>query len=68
MANFVEQMVARRKALGISQKDLAEISGVSLRTINAFENGSANPTLDIVEALLAPMGLTLSMTERVKND
>lgn len=68
MTNFVEQMVARRKDLGISQKDLAEISGVSLRTINAFENGSANPTLDIVEALLAPMGLTLTIAERVKND
>ena len=68
MNEFIKKIITRRKSLGISQKDLSEISGVSLRTINAFENGSANPTIDVLAAMLEPMGLTLTITERVKND
>ncbi|MDD5675067.1 MAG: helix-turn-helix domain-containing protein [Chitinivibrionales bacterium] len=58
----------RRKFLKISQGDLAEISGVSLRTIKAIEEGDANPTLRNVSRVLEPLGLALVTAERVQNE
>lgn len=59
---------SRRKLLKITLSDLAEISGVSLRTIKAIETGNANPTLDILARVLEPLGLKLVTTERVQNE
>ena len=36
----------RRNLLNITQKDLAEISGVTLRKLSDIENGIANPSLN----------------------
>jgi y4mF family transcriptional regulator len=58
----------RRRLLQITQGDLAELSGVSLRTIKAIEKGSANPKLDLLLRILEPLGLTLEITERVHNE
>lgn len=68
MKTLGKMIAERRKRLGVSQQDLAEISGVSLRTINAIENGSCNPSLDKLEKVIEPLGYVLSLTERVKND
>lgn len=54
--------------MGLSQRDLAELSGVSLRTINAMEGGKANPSLDVLCKILEPLGLKLTLSERVVND
>lgn len=40
-----EVIKARRKVLGISQQDLAEMSGISLPTVKDIERGLANPSL-----------------------
>jgi putative transcriptional regulator len=58
----------RRRLLKITQADLAELSGVSLRTIKAIEHGSANPKLDLLLRILEPVGLTLGIMERVNNE
>ena len=63
--NIGECIYKRRKRLNISQVDLAEMSGVSLRTINAIERGEANPTVDVLSKVLAPLGLVISLQERV---
>jgi transcriptional regulator with XRE-family HTH domain len=55
-----KQIQKRRKILQINQADLAEISGVSLRTIKAIEAGDANPTVDILARVLKPLGLTVA--------
>lgn len=66
MEDIVKQIQERRESLKISQQDLAEMSGVSLRTINAFESHKANPSLEILLKILAPLGLKLSLSERVQ--
>lgn len=66
MEEIIQQIQARRESLKISQQDLAEMSGVSLRTINAFESRKANPSLEILLKMLAPLGLKLTLSERVK--
>ncbi|WP_026998159.1 helix-turn-helix domain-containing protein [Flectobacillus major] len=50
---------SRRKVLKVRQNDLAEISGVALRTIVAIERGEGNPSLDTLLKLAEVLGLVL---------
>lgn len=65
MSNLGKQIVNRRKQLNISQADLADMSGVSLRTLSAIENGDANPSIDVLSKVLEPLGLVITLQERV---
>lgn len=51
----------RRSILGITQKDLAGISGVGLRTIKIIETGDGNPSLDTLVKVLGVLGLELDI-------
>lgn len=51
----------RRKFLKITQKDLAEIAGLSLRNFVDIENGKANPTLDALQKILDALGLQITV-------
>lgn len=53
-------IVARRKSLDISQKELAELSGVSLHALSNLESGKGNPTLQILLAVADTLGVTIS--------
>lgn len=68
MNSFADNIIKRRRELGLSQKDIAEMSGVSLRTINALENGNGNPSIAALNEILFAIGYKLTITERVKND
>lgn len=46
------RFIAKRKELGLSQKQVAKQSGVSLRAISAFETGESMPQRSNMEALL----------------
>lgn len=59
-----ERVRERRKALGISQRDLSELAGVSLHTLSDLESGKGNPTLATLERVLLPLGLVLSIQVR----
>jgi y4mF family transcriptional regulator len=65
MSDLGKQIINKRKQLKISQADLAEMSGVSLRTVNAIENGKANPSIDVLSKVLEPLGLVITLQERV---
>ncbi len=47
----------RRKALGLSQEELAKRCGVSRQTINAIENNKYDPTLALAFALARELGV-----------
>lgn len=49
----------RRKALGISQEELARRCGVSRQTVNAIENNKYDPTLALAFRLAAELGVTV---------
>jgi y4mF family transcriptional regulator len=49
----------RREELGITQKDLAEMSEVHLRTLSTIESGKANPSLDAINKILDVLGLEI---------
>lgn len=65
MSNHGKEIASRRKQLNISQADLADMSGVSLRTLSAIENGDANPSIDVLSKVLEPLGLVITLQERV---
>lgn len=65
MVNLGKEIASKRKQLNISQADLADMSGVSLRTLSAIENGDANPSIDVLSKVLEPLGLVITLQERV---
>jgi y4mF family transcriptional regulator len=54
----------RRSILGITQKDLADISGVGLRTIKDIETGG-NPSLATLMKITDVLGLEIEL--RIKS-
>lgn len=49
----------RRRELGLTQVDAAELAGVSERFVRLVEGGKASVRLDKLEALLETLGLEL---------
>jgi transcriptional regulator with XRE-family HTH domain len=56
---FAEIIKQRREELGITQKDLAEMSGMHLRSISTLESGVANPTLEAMTKVGDVLGLEI---------
>lgn len=54
----------RRKALGVNQRELAELCGVSEHALCNLERGTGNPTLRLVIAVAEALGLELDMKAR----
>ena len=54
---LVDEATRRRKAEGLTQKDLAALAGVSPPTVIAFERGEINLRLERVFAILDAVGL-----------
>lgn len=55
----------RREVLQVTQKTLAELSGVGLRTLKQFESGKGNPTLLTLSKLADVIGMEVNLN--VKN-
>lgn len=64
--NLREVIKDRRKVLGISQHDLAEMSGISLPTVKDIERGLANPSLSTISKLLDVLGMEIVYRVRQK--
>lgn len=56
---------ARRRELGLSQADAAELAGVSERFVRLVESGKQSVRLDKLTALLDVLGLELRATVRL---
>jgi len=59
MGEMVETIKKRRTLLRITQEDLAQIAGTSLRTLKAIESGKGNPTLHKLLKILNAIGMSL---------
>lgn len=49
----------RRYSLSLNQSDLAEMTGITTKTIYMIENGKGNPSLDTLKKILEVLGLDL---------
>ena len=52
---------SRRRALGISQEELADLAGVSARFVHTLEHGKPTVRLDKVLAVFDVLGLELTI-------
>lgn len=56
-----EKLKRRRELLGLLQAQLAQLSGISTRTIQLVEQGKSNPSLETLLQLADPLGLRLEV-------
>jgi transcriptional regulator with XRE-family HTH domain len=59
-----QELRARRRFLGLRQRDLAELAGVTLRGLNELENGRGNPTINQLSKLVEVLGMDFLLVER----
>jgi len=57
---FPQRLVRLRKEKGISQKELANLSGLSPRMIAHYESQVSHPSLDKVEKIAQALGIQLT--------
>lgn len=46
-----------RERKGLTQKELAQICGITQTTVSEIENGKANPTLEVLQRLAEALGV-----------
>ena len=56
-----KKIKSRRKALKITQPDLAQLAKVATNTLYKIERGQANPTMDIIEKITDILGLEVKL-------
>jgi len=61
-----EKVRAARKAMGKTQKQLSEVTGIHPSTLSEIENARFTGALDILERYLDAVGLELTVTEKVR--
>jgi predicted transcriptional regulator len=62
LASIVDAMIKQRKALGISQRKLASICGITQSSIARIETLKTAPNLDTLFKILHPLGLKLTIS------
>lgn len=61
LEELVVTLKQRREVLGVTQEQLAELSGVGLRTLKALESKKSNPTLETLSKLADVLGMELKL-------
>ncbi|KSU62005.1 helix-turn-helix transcriptional regulator [Arthrobacter sp. NIO-1057] len=52
-----------RKSHGLTQEQLAELAGISERTLRSIERGAGNPSIEAVLSVVEVLGLRIVVTE-----
>lgn len=65
---IAEKIKNRRKSLKVTQNDLSDISGISLRSLKGIETGKGNPTLIQLFKVLKSLGLKIKIVAKNDND
>ena len=55
---------SRRKALRVTQPQLADLAGISVNTLYKIERGQANPTLDTLTKIADTLGMEVCLRVR----
>lgn len=59
---LIGKLIEAREKKGLSQRELARLSGVKQPAIARLESMKATPQIDTLLKILAPLGYTLSIT------
>ena len=58
---IIQAIIDARKHSGLTQKQLAEKTGIAQTDISKLENGNANPSIKTLQRLADGMGMTLKV-------
>ena len=61
-ADLIGKLIETREEKGLSQRGLAELSGIKQPQIARLESMKSSPQLDTLFKILTPLGYTLSIT------
>ena len=59
--DIIQTMIDARKSLNITQKELSEKTGITQADISRIENGTRNPSLNMMKRLAEGMGMVLKL-------
>lgn len=59
--DIIQAMIDARKGLNITQKELSERTGITQADISRIENGTRNPSLNMMKRLAKGMGMVLKL-------
>lgn len=59
--DIIRAMIEARKEQNITQKELSERTGITQADISRIENGTRNPSLDMIKRLAKGMGMRLKL-------
>ena len=64
---IISSLIDARKSCNITQKQLAETTGIAQSDISKIENGSGNPTIKLLQRLAEGLGMNLKIEFIPKN-
>ena len=59
--DIIKALMDARNSLNLTQKELAERTGINQADISKIENGTRNPSLNLLKRLADGMGMTLKI-------
>ena len=59
--DVIRAMVDARNSVNMTQKEVSERTGISQADISKIENGTRNPSLNLLKRLAEGMGMTLKI-------
>jgi ribosome-binding protein aMBF1 (putative translation factor) len=59
--DIIQAMIDARKQSGLTQKELAEKTGINQADISKLENGTANPSIRTLRRLADGMGMKMKL-------
>ena len=59
--NIIQAMIDARKTQNLTQKELSERTGITQADISRIENGTRNPSLEMVKRLARGLGMQLKL-------
>ncbi|MGN0950188.1 MAG: helix-turn-helix domain-containing protein [Mitsuokella sp.] len=66
--NFIRALVDARTGQNLTQKELAERTGIAQTEISKIENGSRNPSIKLLQRLADGMGMVLKVSFEPRKD
>lgn len=67
LMNFYSIIKERRSILGLTQQDLADYTGLSVRIIKSIESGKGNPSMSTLSKIADILGLEIVMKVKELN-
>lgn len=61
MIDYSQIIKARRKQLGVTQDELADVAGVSLSFIKKIEQGRTNPSISVLHNIVEALGMEIKI-------